>query len=194
MSLLARLALATLAATTGLAHADVAEPRPAAVRIAGVEFSPHQRFGEVDLELRTVGLLRWLVFDGYAAALYLPRGAAPDTALDDVPKRLELHYFRSVPAEAFGDAAQQILERNVAPARLVALQERVDRIAALYVDVEPGDRYALSYAPGRGTVLEHNGNPVGSIAGADFATAYFAIWLGAEPIDERLRDQLLSAS
>ena len=46
---------------------------------------------------------------------------------------------------------------------------------------------------GRGTQLEHNGEAVGTIPGADFATAYFAIWLGTDPIDAPLRVQLLSA-
>ena len=47
--------------------------------------------------------------------------------------------------------------------------------------------------PGRGTRLERNGSTLDTIPGADFAAAYFAIWLGAGPIDTRLRDQLLGA-
>ena len=66
------------------------------------------------------------------------------------------------------------------------------KIDALYQDVEPGDRYALTYVPGAGTELAKNGEPLGVIPGADFASAYFAIWLGDDPIDASLRDQLLS--
>jgi hypothetical protein len=45
--------------------------------------------------------------------------------------------------------------------------------------------------PGAGTELALNGNRLGVVEGADFAAAYFRIWLGDSPVDTRLRDQLL---
>ena len=69
-----------------------------------------------------------------------------------------------------------------------------DRLAKLnraYVDVKPGDRYTLTYVPGKGTTLRLNGNPLVTVEGADFATAYFRIWLGEDPISPQLRDLLL---
>jgi hypothetical protein len=84
------------------------------------------------------------------------------------------------------------VRRNVTPERYEALRARIQAINALYRDVEPGDRYALSYAPGHGTELALNGEVLGRIPGADFAAAYFAIWLGDDPIDAPLRTQLLS--
>lgn len=165
---------------------------PGAV-IEGAVFPGSLDVDRAALRLHAAGLLRWLFFNGYAAALYLGEGATSAQVLSDVPKRLELHYFRSIPASLFGNAAQKILERNVRPEALARLQASVDRLAGWYVDVEPGDRYALSYLPGVGTHLEHNGNRLGTIPGADFGAAYFAIWLGADPIDAPLRDQLLRA-
>lgn len=67
-----------------------------------------------------------------------------------------------------------------------------DRPPARYEDVKPGDRYALTYIPGRGTELSLNGLRKGVISGADFGRAYYRIWLGEHPIDASLRDQLLS--
>ena len=57
--------------------------------------------------------------------------------------------------------------------------------------MKPGDRYALTYIPGVGTELALNGKPKGVIEG-DFAAAYFAIWLGAKPLDASLKAQLLT--
>ncbi|MEE4252865.1 MAG: chalcone isomerase family protein, partial [Desulfuromusa sp.] len=31
----------------------------------------------------------------------------------------------------------------------------------------------------------------GAVPGADFAVAYFGIWLGPQPIDKKFRDRLL---
>jgi hypothetical protein len=51
--------------------------------------------------------------------------------------------------------------------------------------------YSLTHLPGTGTLLALNGTLIGVIDGADFAEAYFRIWLGDRPIDVSLRDQLL---
>lgn len=62
---------------------------------------------------------------------------------------------------------------------------------AAYHDVQPEDRYSLSYHPECGTELSLNGTPLVTIEGADFAAAYFGIRLGREPIDEELKKSLL---
>jgi hypothetical protein len=58
---------------------------------------------------------------------------------------------------------------------LEKLRPRIEKHNALYADVQPGDRYALTYVPGSGTELTLNGTPRGIIRGADFASAIFAI-------------------
>jgi hypothetical protein len=133
-----------------------------------------------------------VIFRGYVAALYLAEGVAPARVLADVPKRLEIEYFWGIDGSAIREAGEQILARNVSSEQLAALGPRLERIGSLYQNVEPGDRYALTYLPGRGTELAKNGVPLGVIPGADFASAYFAIWLGDRPIDAPLRDQLLT--
>jgi hypothetical protein len=65
-------------------------------------------------------------------------------------------------------------------------------MSALYEDVVAGDRYALTYRPDLGTELSKNGRHLRTIPGADFAAAYFGIWLGDAPLDDALRDQLLA--
>jgi len=74
------------------------------------------------------------------------------------------------------------------------LQARIERLAAMYRDVEPGDRYALTYLPGEGTRLSLNGEVLGLIPGDDFAVAVFSMWLGDHPIDETFRNALLGVS
>lgn len=83
------------------------------------------------------------------------------------------------------------MERNQTPAERARIQGRIDQINAAYKDVKPGDRYFLTYLPGRGTELALNGTPLIVIEGSDFAAAYFGIWLGREPIDDKLKRDLL---
>lgn len=167
----------------------------AAVTIEGVSFAPKVRAGDLDLELACVGLLRYrIVFKGYVAALYLDGDERVDDVTTDIPKRLEISYFWSLAAQDIADAGEKILADNVDAETLVRLRPRLDQIRALYRDVKPGDRYALTYVPGGGTELTLNDRSLGVIDGADFAAAYFAIWFGPKPIDVSLKNQLLRCS
>ena len=176
-----------------------ATPGPArAAEIEDVEFAERHPAGaesDASLPLRGLGLLRYRIFfKGYVAALYLPAGVPSRDVLEDVPKRLELHYFWSIPGDQFGPVAQANLVEHLGAEAVAALQTRIDELHGAYRDVSPDDRYALTYRPGVGTSLEWNGRRLVTIPGADFAAAYFGIWLGPRPLDESLRDQLLGKS
>ena len=170
-----------------------AVPRPArALTVEGVTFVPEVRIGAATVALRNAALLRYLVvIKAYVAALYLPADVAPEQALADVPKRLEISYLVAIRGEDFDKGAAPVLRRNLPTGELDRLQERLDRLNAAYRDVRHGDRYALTYHPGRGTELSLNGTPLVTIEGADFAAAYFGVWLGREPIDADLKKALL---
>lgn len=164
-----------------------------AATIEGVTFAERYQTGTTTLTLNNVGLLRYrVIFKGYVAALYLGEGVRPEDVLTDVPKRLELEYFWSIAGADFGKAAEKILADNFPASEVALFRSRLDKLNTLYENVKPGDRYSLTYLPGVGTELALNGKPKGVIEGADFAAAYFAIWLGAKPLDSSLKTQLLA--
>jgi hypothetical protein len=117
----------------------------------------------------------------YVAALYLPEDSGAKEVLGDVPKRLELHYFQNINAADFAKAPDLVLPQNVPMPTIAALRPQIDRLKSWYQSIKPGDRYTLTYQPGQGTELAYNGVPKGIIEGAEFAAAYFAIWLGPDP-------------
>lgn len=146
------------------------------------------------LTLNQVGTahLKWAgMLSLYDAALYLAPDAPPARVLEDVPKRLEIVYLRGLSRDILIEAGGKALARHLTPAELAPLRERVARIDALYQDVKAGDRYTLTYLPGVGTELARNGAHQGLIPGADFASAYFAIWLGPRCPRPDVRDALL---
>ncbi len=167
-----------------------ATPVRAAV-IEGVDFVDARSESGVALRLHNVALLRWYFLKAYVAALYLGDGVAPGRVLGDVPKRLEIEYFYGIGAEDFAKSTRVTVGRNVPPGAYEALRTRIERFNALYRDVKPGDRYALTYLPGRGTELALNGEVLGRVEGADFAAAMFSIWLGEDPVDDDLKTDLL---
>lgn len=165
-----------------------------AVEIEGVQFADRYRWQETELRLNGVGLLRYRVFvKGYVAALYLGEQVGPEQVLDRVPRRLEIEYFWSIPAARLSEAMFEGIARNVDAQTLERLRDTIKRFSALYEDVEPGDRYAITYVPGVGTELTLNGERKGLIEGDDFSAALFSIWLGERPLDATLRERLLAA-
>lgn len=185
------------AITIGVAVACFSGPVGAA-EIEGVRFVDSLSVGNAQLRLHGTGLLRYRVFiKGYVAALYLDDSfvgeAMPRAVLADVPRRLEIEYFWAIPADKFAKATVEGISRSTDPATLERLRRRIDQINKLYEDVEPGDRYALTYVPGVGTELTLNGRRLGVVEGVDFSAALFGIWVGDEPLDESLRGQLLAS-
>jgi hypothetical protein len=167
-------------------------PGAQALTVENVTFADETTIGGKRLPVRNAALLRYMkVIKVYVAALYLPKGITSEDVLSDVPKRLELTYLVSIDKNDFGKGAAPTLERNNTPAELARLQGRIDRINNAYKDVKPGDRYSLTYLPGRGTELALNGTPLLTIEGADFAAAYFGIWLGRSSFDDGLKRALL---
>lgn len=165
------------------------------VEVAGFEFAGAHQTPQNELPLRGQGLLRYMVFiKAYAGVLYLPADIHPDQVLDPVPRRLELAYFHAISAEDFARATREKMADNVTPEQMASLSARLERFNALYRDIQPGDRYALTYLPGEGTELSLNGQRLGVIAGDDFAAAVFAIWLGPEPIDRAFKKSLLGVT
>lgn len=169
--------------------------RAESAEIEGIDFDDRYALADTSLQLRGTGLLRVMVFAKiYVAAFYLPEDVPSKLALSDVPKRLEVHYLRSIAGSDFGPATNKKISENVDPQTFQSLQPRLQYHNSLYQDVQPGDRYALTYIPGKGTELTLNGESQGTVEGADFAAALFSIWLGPNPISESLKKDLLDLS
>jgi hypothetical protein len=165
--------------------------RSEAAEINGTYFEENLTVGNTTLKLAGVGLLRYWGFKAYVGAFYLEEGYQSEEALSDRAKRIEIEYLRSIRGEDFGPATDKAIAENVDPETFVRLRPQIDYHNSLYQDVKPGDRYSLTYVPGKGTELALNGQPKGIIEGADFAKAVFSIWLGPEPINESFKDQIL---
>lgn len=166
--------------------------RVQAAVVEGVRFSERIQSGDADLKLRGAGLLRYMVFiKAYVAAFYLPEGTPSTAALADVPKHLEIEYFHAIAAADFAKATRSGIARNMSLTGYQRIEPAVEELNGLYRDVKPGDRYSLTYLPGKGTTLALNGTPLGTVTGADFAAGLFAVWLGPAPLDEGLKRVLL---
>lgn len=186
---LIRLTTAALAAgfclASGAAASDTVvvagKPLPRRLVVAGTTLVLHG----------TAVLKAALFFDVYAAALYLGEGVPAARALDDVPRRLEIHYLHNTPKTKMIHTAEKTLAHTLKPEELAAVQDRVAALHAAYADGPKGGCATLTYLPGRGTEFALNGKTRAVIDGADFAAAYFKVWLGEHPSSDSVKEQLL---
>lgn len=159
--------------------------------IRGSFFSRVYSNEHTQLRLTGAGLLRYWGFKAYTGAFYLEEGVPIDDALSDRAKRIEIEYLRPIKGKDFGPATDKGIAKNVDLDTYKKLRQQIDYHNSLYEDVQPGDRYSLTYVPGVGTELALNGEPKGLIKGSEFAAAIFSIWLGSEPISKSFKSQIL---
>ncbi len=133
----------------------------------------------------------------YDAALYTSTEKNGQAPMDSESSRcLKLTYDVSLTVKDFVLGAETVLARQHSPEGIAKLRKEIDMLHAAYRDVQKGDSYYLCYAaPQRLTTLTLNDTELVAVPSKEFAEVYFGIWLGeVQPIDEKLRDRLLSGS
>jgi len=167
--------------TLALALALAAAPLAAAT-VAGVAIADSAKAGDETLALNGAALRTKFLFKVYVGALYLARPAHDAAAIlaADAPRRMEMHFVRSVSAARICGGWKDGLAANVAQPS-PDVRAGFDRLCALTKDVSDGSVLAFTYVPGSGTTIEVDGKSQGSIAGKDFADALLACWIGPKP-------------
>jgi hypothetical protein len=175
-------------------------PLQAAWPVSMVEGQPFVRQMQLagqTLVLNGTGVRAVAWFKGYAAGLYLPHTAvtADDAVAQAGAKRLQMRMLQEVPPEEFIKAVRKGMDRNSPQVEHAALQERVERFAALIHaagTVRKGDVVDLDFDPARGLLFSLNGILRGdAIPGADFYAALLRSFIGDKPYDDRLKAGLL---
>lgn len=154
----------------------------------GISFADRITVGGEILALHGIGLLKWkYLVKVYLVGLYKPEEVSVGRVLDDVPKRLEYYFFVDMKASDFQDTGFELMARNVGEEKARSLSRELDELNSLYRDVKAGQRYTLTYLPGRGLEMALDGEVLGEVDGAEFAAAYFSIWLGPDPVSRSLQ-------
>ncbi len=134
---------------------------------------------------------------GYVAALYLAEraGSTEQVLAMAGAKRLAMRMLLDVPVAEFVKAFHKGVARNTPVNGHAGLAERMERFDALIQPlgkVRKGDAINLDFLPGRGMLLTHNGRELGAaIQGDDFYDAMLGVFLGPQPVDDKLKAGLL---
>ena len=135
------------------------------------------------------GEMRRLGFELYRATLWVAQVDGAAASLDAATHALVLHYRRTIKRSRLVAASLDEMRRlGIAEAELNRWEPELARV---FRDVEPGDTITGVHRPGVGASFYYGGTHTGDVEDADFARAFFAIWLDARTSEPRLRETLL---
>lgn len=140
--------------------------------------------------LAGAGEFRWFGFKIYDAHLWVGAGGYSEQQPLAEKFALDLRYARDLQGRKIAAAS----EEQMAKLALGTAQQRArwkEEMTRLFPDVSDGSHLTGIYLPQQGTRFYLDGKPLGTISDADFARAFFAIWLDPATTAPALRKALL---
>ena len=169
-----------------------------AVELAGVKLDDSIKLAGQNLRLNGAGIRTKVIFKVYAIGLYLTDKKTTTAEVMAAPgaRRVTLAMLRDVGSEEFAKAFSHGIEQNTDAAERAALAAPMVKFNAMFASVaelKQGDVLNLDWLSGSGMVVLLNGKKIlEPIADQAFYNAVLRIWLGAKPVDDKLKRQLLA--
>ena len=193
---------AALAVTALSTQAQVNSPPPATPPVATVPGStpaPKAPAGSAsapelaselpDASLRGTARLRFLGMHIYDAKLWAKDGFAPEN-YDRHPLALELVYGRSLVGSMIAERSLKEMKR-VAEVQSDRAERWLAEMKKVFPDVKEGDRITGVLKPAEAARFYVNGRFKGEVRDAEFARAFFGIWLSERTSEPEMRSALI---
>lgn len=168
-----------------------------ALEIKGAKFGDTYQVANQSLQLNGAGVRVKMVFDVYAAGLYVTKKDTSAAGLISQAgaKGMQIVLLRNLTGEEFAEAMIAGFKKNANDAELSKYQARLDELQNLmksFGSVKKGTTIHMNLVPGAGTrVLVEGAQKGRDIPGDDFFNALLKIWLGNSPVDSDLKKALL---
>ncbi|PHR27923.1 MAG: hypothetical protein COA36_08150 [Desulfotalea sp.] len=148
-----------------------------------------------DMALNGAGIRSKFFVDIYIAELYMEQPSADvgEILAASGGRRLVMYFlYKEVSKKKLVAGWNEGFSGNSTSENVAVLQPRIDSFNAMFSEVKRGERIVLDYVPGKGTTVTVAGVEKGVIQGKDFNDALLRIWLGQNPVNKKLKKQLLS--
>ena len=165
-----------------------------ALEIAGVDVPQSVTIEDNALVLNGAGIRKKLFIKVYVGSLYLnaKQTAVGKILADPGAKSIVMNFlYKEVSAKRTVEGWNKGFADNNTAKEVKALQERINQFNSLFSTVYKGNVIRLDYLPGEGTKVWINDTLKGSVPGADFYQALLKIWLGPNPADKGLKEDML---
>lgn len=162
---------------------------------SGVTMPAKIKSGETVLTLNGIGVREKLWIDLYVAGLYLITETENAQKIIDADEKmlLKLHIVSGlISSEKMSNAVEEGFEKST-DGKTENLRTKIDAFKAVFMkdEISKGVVFDIYYIPGKGTVIYTDSKIQATIKGLDFKKALFAIWLGEDPADDDLKEDLL---
>ena len=163
--------------------------------IEGVSIEKNMTVAGQELSLNGAGVRQKLWFELYVGALYTTvKSNDGQTLVDaDLPMAITLDITDGkVTQKKMKGAVKDGFEDSCTDSERAAIQSEITQFIGFFKDaIVKGDHFEIAYVPGQGTMVSKNGSDLGSIAGVEFKRGLFGIWLGDDPADDDLKEEML---
>ncbi|HEY8401748.1 MAG TPA: chalcone isomerase family protein [Cytophagaceae bacterium] len=163
--------------------------------IEGVTIPETFTAGKEKLILNGAGVREKYFIDLYIGALYLKNKSSDANKIleSNEPIVIKMHIVSKMITskkmeETVRDGFKKSTGGNTAP-----YKEKIDKIVEAFKgEIKVGDVFDIVYIPEEATTYLYKNNKLGSqVKGEDFRKIMFGIWLGKDPADNDLKDDLL---
>lgn len=169
-------------------------PLVSAKNVAGVDVADTIAVNQQELILNGAGIRTKFFMDVYAAALYLPETnrSADEIIAADESMAIRLYIVSGMINPNFmSDSTRDGFVRSTG-GNLAPIEADVEElITAFQGSIEKGDVFDLVYEPASGVTVYRNGEAKSNVEGLKFKQALFGIWLSADPVQGRLKENML---
>jgi hypothetical protein len=172
-----------------------------ALDVGGIKFEATNSVAGNSVTLNGAGFRTRFVFKVYAGGLYLPtKTSNADAAIKMAgAKRIRLVFLRELDTNEFGKLFVAGVKRNSTPMEFLAMVNGTVEMGKIFSaaknPLKPGDVVLMDYIPSKGTVITINERVYNAniIPEPEFYAGLMRVWLGKEPADATLKENMLGA-
>lgn len=165
-----------------------------AVEISDVEIPEQISKDGLELVLNGAGTRSKFFMDLYVSALYLENKSQDAVTIlrEELPMGLRLHIVSGlIDNESLRDAITDGFDASTG-GNTQPIQAQIDKFMSLMqAEINKGDYFDFIYLPASGLKIYKNQQYMDSILGLNFKRAFFGIWLGDDPVDDDLKEEML---
>lgn len=167
----------------------------AQTEIGSVTVPNKANFGEQNLILNGGGIRKKaMVLKLYSGALYLSKKSADATSIINADETMAIKLVITssfVSSEAMSEAVQEGFEASM-DGNTAPLSAEIKKFIGFFNDeIVENDVFDITYQKDKGVVAYKNNKELGVVTGMKFKKALFGIWLGNNPVDDKLKKGLL---
>lgn len=162
--------------------------------IGGINMPETLKAGDTVLSLNGAGIRTKFFLKLYVGGLYLQNKTSDYKKVlnADEPMAIRLHITSSlITSEKMEDATREGFDNSMGGNTDKFKKEIESFIDIFKSEIKENDTFNIVYVPEKGVEVYKNDKLESTIKGLEFKKALFGIWLGEEPAQDSLKDEML---